>query len=50
MAYVKRLMREAARDFRLDARLSKECASDVSAACLSVGGQSRREGREGGIG
>jgi len=38
MAYVKRLMREAARDYRMDARLSKECADDVSMLILRRGG------------
>lgn len=42
-------MREAARDFRLDAKLSKECAVDVS-CCVSVsrwaGVMNREEGAD----
>ncbi|KAJ7370351.1 glycogenin glucosyltransferase glg1 [Desmophyllum pertusum] len=33
MDYVKRLMREAARDYRMDARLSNECADDIKKYC-----------------
>ncbi|XP_020607607.1 Golgi apparatus protein 1-like isoform X2 [Orbicella faveolata] len=36
MAYVKRLMREAARDYRMDARLSKECADDIGKFCSDI--------------
>ena len=48
MAYVKRLMREAARDYRMDARLSKECDEDVSMLILRRSGvkwERRQEGR-----
>lgn len=38
MTYVKRLMREAARDYRMDARLSKECDDDVSMLILRRSG------------
>ena len=31
-------MREAARDYRMDARLSKECVNDVSILVLRRGG------------
>lgn len=36
MEYMTRLMREAARDFRLDAKLSKECAVDIKKFCGGV--------------
>ena len=47
MAYIKRLMREAARDYRMDARLSKECVDDVSMLTLRTGGVGRVRGEEG---
>jgi len=47
MAYVKRLMREAARDYRMDARLSKECDDDVSMLILRRGGVGWVRGGEG---
>ena len=47
MAYVKRLMREAARDYRMDARLSKECVDDVSMLTLRTGGVGWARGGEG---
>ena len=42
-------MREAARDYRMDARLSKECAVDVSILILRrgrVGWVRQQEGRD----
>ena len=51
MDYMTRLMREAARDYRLDPKLSKECTADVS-SCMSVSrraGVTNREGGEGEI-
>ena len=40
-------MREAARDFRMDARLSKECADDVSVLVWRRGGVGWVKGEEG---
>ena len=51
MDYMTRLMREAARDYRLDPKLSKECTADVS-SCMSMSrraGVTNREGGEGEI-
>lgn len=49
MDYMTRLMREAARDYRLDPKLSKECTADVS-SCVSVSRQAGVTNREGGEG